>query len=73
MNFPKDGFSGGGPHEGSGLSIVVLDEAFDLFDQFFDAGERSAADRLLGDDAEPALDLIEPRGVGPYRYPQPGS
>ena len=42
----------------------MLDEAVDLLGQFFDAGEGAAPDGFLGDDAEPALDLIEPRGIG---------
>ena len=36
----------------------------DLADQFFHATERAAADRLLGDEAEEALDLIQPGAVG---------
>jgi len=52
-----------GPSEGFGLAVVVLDELVDSGNEFFDAPERSAPDGLLGDEAEPSLDLIEPRGV----------
>ena len=36
----------------------------DFVHQFAHAAERAAPDRLLGDEREPALDLIEPAGVG---------
>ncbi len=41
----------------------MFDEAVDLSHQFFDAGKRAATDRLLGDEAEPAFDWVQPRGV----------
>ena len=45
------------------MSVVMFDEVVDFSHQFLDAGERAAADGLLGDEAEPALDLVQPRGV----------
>ncbi len=51
--------------EGFGFAVVVLDKLVDSGNEFFDAFERSAPDALLGDESEPALDLIEPgRGSG---------
>jgi hypothetical protein len=38
-------------------------EAVDCGDDVLDAFEASAADGMLGDESEPALDLIEPGGV----------
>ena len=40
------------------------DEVIDFLDQFTHVAERAAADGALGDQREPALDLIEPAGVG---------
>jgi len=42
----------------------MLDEVVDSCDQVFDAPEATSADRLLGDESEPTLDLIEPGRVG---------
>ena len=42
----------------------MLDEVVDSGDQVFDAPETPSADRLLGDESEPTLDLIEPGRVG---------
>lgn len=42
----------------------MFDILADFGDQLLDAGERAATDGLLGDDAKPALDLVDPRGVG---------
>lgn len=41
----------------------MLYKGVDLFDQLFDAAE-GAPDRALGDQPEPTLHLIEPRGIG---------
>jgi hypothetical protein len=41
----------------------VVDEEVDFSDEFFDAFERASADCLLRYQSEPALDLVEPRGV----------
>ena len=46
------------------MSVVIDDVAIDFVDQVAHAFERAAANRLLGDEREPALDLIEPAGVG---------
>jgi hypothetical protein len=37
--------------------VVVFSEAVDLCDVVFDAFEGASADRLLGDESEPAFDL----------------
>ena len=36
----------------------------DALYELFDAGERAAPYRLLGDQREEALDLVEPRAIG---------
>ena len=59
MDLGKDGISGGGPHEGDGAVVVVSDEELDFADELGDAGEGAAADGHLGDDAEPAFDLVD--------------
>ena len=59
FNLGEDGLGGGSPHQRRGIGVVVLNKALDLRHQRFDAGEGSAPNRLLGDDAEPALDLVE--------------
>src|ERR1700677_98415 len=46
------------------MSVVVSDVMVNLLHQFADAAEGTAPDGLLGDAREPALDLIEPAGVG---------
>ena len=60
----EDRFGGGGPHERTRREVVVFGVAFDAPDQVRHALEGAATDGLLGDQSEPALDLIEPRGVG---------
>ena len=42
----------------------MLDEVVDSGDEVFDAPETAFANRLLGDEAEPTFDLIEPGRVG---------
>ena len=42
----------------------MVGEAQDLLLELGDGGEGTAADRLLRDDVEPDLDLVEPGGVG---------
>ncbi len=44
-------------------AVVVPHEGFDLFDEISDAAEGASPNRSLGDDVEPDLDLIEPRGI----------
>ena len=60
----EDGLCGRDPDEGGCPAVVVFDEGVDAVGELLDAGEGAAADGLLGDDAEPALDLVEPGGVG---------
>lgn len=60
MDFGKDGIGGSGPHEGGGVVVVVMDEELDFADELGDAGEGAPPDGHLGDDAEPAFDLVEP-------------
>ena len=45
------------------MLVVVLGEAVDFSDEVLDAFEASAADGLLGNESEPAFDLIDPGGV----------
>jgi hypothetical protein len=46
------------------MLIPVGDEARDLTAQIGDRGEGAAADRALRDQAEPALNLVQPGGIG---------
>lgn len=64
LDLGEDRFGSGGPHERVRREIVVLGVAFDAPDQVRHALEGAATDSLLGDQSEPALDLIEPGGVG---------
>ena len=59
-----DLFGGFGPSEGLGAFIPVGKEADDGALQVRRAGEAAAANRLLADEPEPALDEIEPRAAG---------
>jgi hypothetical protein len=43
--------------------VVLSHEVIDLAYQFIDAAEGAVPDRLLGDQAEEALDLVQPRAV----------
>lgn len=47
-----------------GVLVVSLDEVLDGVDERTDAGVASAFDLALGQQAEPAFDLVEPGGVG---------
>ena len=64
FEFGEDGVGGSGPHEGLGVLIVVFNELMDFALQIGHGVEGAAADRALRDESEPALDLIEPGGVG---------
>ena len=55
---------GFGPGERFGVLIVGLDEAVDMGAQLSDGSERGASERLVGQDREPNLDLVEPGGTG---------
>jgi len=46
------------------MLVPIGDEAFDLAAQVGDRGEGAAADRALSNQAEPALDLVQPGGIG---------
>src|SRR5436309_11180256 len=50
-----------GPNERRGMLIPGLDVAKDVLDQGTDGVERASANRLLGQDAEPGLDQVDPR------------
>ena len=58
FNLGQDGLGGYGPDEGTSVSIVMFDEVVNLSHQLFDTGQGPATDRLLGDEAEPTLDLF---------------
>src|SRR5262245_52064803 len=59
-----DVFRCGCPSEGLGVLVPVRDEAMNGALKLPDRVEAPASDGLLGDEAEPALDEIEPRGAG---------
>jgi len=46
------------------MLIPVGDEVFDLTTQVSDRSKGAAADRALRDEAEPALDLVQPGRIG---------
>src|SRR5215472_4983199 len=56
--------SGGRPHKGTPVEIVIDDIGVDLLHQLFDTAEGAAPNGLLSDEPEPALDLIEPTRIG---------
>src|SRR5712692_10779731 len=64
LQLPEDGIRGGGPEEGAGVAIVVLHELVDLGDELGHARKGPPANGALRDERKPALDLVEPRGVG---------
>jgi hypothetical protein len=55
---------GGGPGEGPRADVVGGHKGGDPSDQLLGAGEGATADRAAGQDREPALDLVQPGGVG---------
>ena len=52
----------GGPDERFGVGIVLVEVGFDGGLEFGDAVEHAAADGVFGDQAEEALDEIDPGG-----------
>jgi len=64
LEFLEYRVGGGSPDEGPLVGVVMSDVGVDLPHQFTDVAERTAANRLLGDKREPALDLVEPARVG---------
>src|ERR1700682_2988341 len=64
LEFVEDRIGARGPHKRPLVGIVVSYVVVDLVHQFTHAAEGAAPDRLLSDEREPALDLVEPAGVG---------
>lgn len=64
FKFAQDGVCRGGPHEGLAGFVVLGDEVIDLGDEVADAGKGAAANCLVGEQCEEALDLVEPGAVG---------
>ena len=56
--------SGGCPDEWLGLVIMGLDEGRDIGLEPTDAAMHAALDLLVGEQREPAFDLVEPGGAG---------
>ena len=63
-NLAENEIRGSGPNERFGVAIVRGDIVEDGLAQMRNGVEASAADRLIGDLCKPALDLVEPGGVG---------
>ncbi len=61
-DFFEDVSGCGGPDEGFRIGIMVLQVVFDGGFEVGDAAKHAAADGILGDQPEEALDLVEPRG-----------
>ena len=59
-----DRIGGDGPHERPAVLVVVSDEVIDFRGQVIDRSERASADRLVGDDREESLNLVELGRVG---------
>src|ERR1022692_3287058 len=60
----EDLISGLGPGEGPGVLVPGADPRLDVVLQGFDGGVDTAADELVGQQAEPALDLVDPGRSG---------
>jgi len=60
LKLGEDRVSGGGPGKGASVEVMVGNVLVDLSHQFAHAAKRAAPDRVLGDEPEPALDLVEP-------------
>jgi hypothetical protein len=56
----KDVIGGLGPSERFGIGVVSVDERSDVSPEGGDAAIDAAADLLIGDEREEALDLVEP-------------
>ena len=63
MQFLEDRFSSCGPAKRLTARVVRVHEVIDALDQLLDAGERAAANGFVGDQAEEAFDLVQPRAV----------
>src|SRR5271168_2424337 len=66
-NLPQDEICGGGPEERLGVAIVCGDVVEDGLAQMGHRMKAAAPDSLGGDFGEPALDLVQPGGVGRYK------
>ena len=64
MQLLKNRIGGGSPSKRLALGVVVRDELVDALHELLDAGERTTADGLVGDQREEALDLVQPGTVG---------
>ena len=60
LKLVEDRVSCGGPGKGASVEVMVRNVLVDLSHQFAHAAKRAAPDRVLGDEPEPALDLVEP-------------
>ena len=56
----QHGFGPGYPHEGTGLTIVVLHTSIDFADEFSHLAETTASHSLPGHDAQPTFHFIDP-------------
>lgn len=63
LDLSEDKVGGSGPPKGARMAVVVFHVGVDALDQVLDVAKGAATNRPLGDEPEPALDLIEPRGV----------
>ena len=64
MELLEDRICGGGPLERLAVRVVRRDEVVNALHKLLDAGERAAADDLVGDQRKEAFDLVEPGAVG---------
>jgi hypothetical protein len=54
---------GSGPGERLGVLVIGLDEGIDMSSQLGDGTKGGSGERLIGQDREPNLDLVEPGGA----------
>ena len=64
MQLLEDRICSGSPLERLAVGVVRGDEVINALHELFDAGERSAADGLVGDQGEASFDLVQPGAVG---------
>lgn len=64
MELFEGGIGCGCPLEWLAVRVVCDDEVIDALNELLDAGEGAAADRLVGDQREEALYLVQPGAVG---------
>ena len=60
----EDGIGALGPDERRGVGIVGLNESGDVGLELLDTAMDAALDLLVGEQREPAFDLIKPGGAG---------